>query len=358
MPGGKILIAGALGVVGRTALQHFTTLGGWEVVGLSRRAPDFESPARFISVDLRDQADCREKLSDLGDITHILYCANYEKPDIVKGWIEPDHVEINAAMLRNLLDVLEPRARGLERLVLMQGTKAYGAAAGPFKIPAKEDDPRYLAPNFYYVQEDYVRALQEGKRWSWTVLRPQFVCGHALGSSMNGLTPLGVYAAISRELGMPLRFPGGEPRIQEATDARLLAKAAHWAATTPACANEIFNIVNGDCYTWPTLWPKIARLFGMEVGPNAPAPLARIMVDKAPVWDRVVARHGLRPYRLEQLVPTWKFVDSLFGYGSRPNYASVSGIKARKYGFHECQDSEEMFLDWLKILQDERILPQ
>ncbi len=353
----RLLVVGARGVVGRAAINHFDSLGGWEILGLARRTPDFRSSARFISVDLRNTAACRAMLADVCDVSHILYCANYEKPNLVSGWTEPDHVEINAAMLRNLLDVVEPRAPGLERLVLMQGTKAYGAAAGPFKVPAKEDDPRYLAPNFYYVQEDHVRALQRGKRWTWTVLRPQFVCGHALGSSMNGLTPIGVYAAISRELGMPLRFPGGEPRPQEATDARLLAKAIHWAAITPACGNEIFNIVNGDCYTWPALWPKIARLFDMEAGPNAPASLTRVMADKAPVWDRIVEKHGLVKHTLQELVPTWEFAERLMGYGSRPNFSSVSGIKARKFGFHECQDSEEMYLEWLRLLQRERILP-
>jgi nucleoside-diphosphate-sugar epimerase len=354
---GKLLVVGAVGVVGRNTLKHFEALGGWELVGVSRRKPDFASSARFIQADLRDSADCRDKLSELGDVSHILYCANYEKPNLIRGWTEPDHVEINGAMLRNLLEAVEPRARSLERIVFMQGTKAYGAAAGPFKVPAKESDPRYLAPNFYYVQEDHVRSLQEGKRWTWTVLRPQFVCGYALGSSMNGLTPIGAYAAISRELGQPLRFPGGEPRPQEATDARLLAKAVHWAATSPRCANEIFNIVNGDCYTWDALWPKIARLFDMELGPHAPAALSRIMVDKGPVWHRIVEKHGLERHSLDELVPTWQFAERLTGYGSRANFSSVSGIKARKFGFHECQDSEEMWLDWLKMLQEERILP-
>ena len=55
-------------------------------------------------------------------------------------------------------------------------------------------------------------------------------------------------------------------------------------------------------------------------------------------------------------VPNWQFADSLTDYGSRPNFSSVSGIKARKFGFEEGQDSEEIWLDWLRWMQAEHIL--
>jgi len=35
----KALVAGALGVTGRTLVNHLTSLGDWEVIGLSRRSP-------------------------------------------------------------------------------------------------------------------------------------------------------------------------------------------------------------------------------------------------------------------------------------------------------------------------------
>ncbi|MEQ8652473.1 MAG: SDR family oxidoreductase [Kiloniellales bacterium] len=353
----KVLVVGGLGVVGRTYLNHLEKRGGWKMVALSRRAPDFETAAEFRSVDLRDLEDCRAKLSDLSDITHMVYTANYEKPNLIAGWTDPEHVEVNLAMLRNIMSVVEPLARSLKHVTLMQGAKAYGAAAGPYKIPAKESDARYLAPNFYYVQEDYLRGLQQGKSWTWTALRPQVVIGHATASAMNGITAIGTFAAISRELGMPLRFPGGAPRVNEATDARLLAKAIEWAGQEPRCAGEAFNIVNGDVFTWEAVWPRIAKLFGMEVGPAAAVSLNRVMVDKAAVWERVVKRYGLQPYSLDELTPNWQFADSMFGYGSRPNPSHLSTIKARKYGFQECQDSEEMLLDWLTLLQEQRILP-
>lgn len=353
----ELLVVGATGLVGRNVLRHFEAKPDWGLTALSRRAPDFPTRARFVAADLRDPAACAEAATRLSHITHVLYCANSEPEHLLSGWLDAAHIEANEAMLRNLFEPLRHAAPALRRLILLQGTKYYGAAAGTFKIPAKETDPRSLAPNFYYGQEDYIRAVQQGAAWTWTALRPQFVCGFAVGSPMNGLTGLATYAAISRELGLPLRFPGGDNRIHEATDSRLLAQAVEWAATTPACANEAFNIVNGDCYTWDSLWPKIAALFGMEWAPPAPARLTRIMPSKAAVWDRIVQRHQLRPYTLKQLVPNWGMTDYILGYKTPEQPMFVSGLKARQYGFHPCVDSEQMYRDWLRLLQDERIIP-
>jgi len=111
-------------------------------------------------------------------------------------------------MLRNLLRTLEPVALKLERVVLNEGVKAYGVHLGPFKTPAKETDARHLPPNFYYAQEDFLRVQQAGKSWTYTVLRPDVVCGFSVGSAMNLPLIIATYAAISRELGVPLRFPG------------------------------------------------------------------------------------------------------------------------------------------------------
>jgi nucleoside-diphosphate-sugar epimerase len=48
----KALVAGALGVTGRSLVNHLVSLGNWEVIGLSRRSPEFRTTAQFIAVDL------------------------------------------------------------------------------------------------------------------------------------------------------------------------------------------------------------------------------------------------------------------------------------------------------------------
>ena len=353
----KILIVGALGAVGRCALEHFDGAIGWEVVGAARRTPDFPTRASWVSVDLRDRADCEAKLGRLTDITHVAYTAVYEKADVTRGWSEMDHVEVNLAMLRNLVEVLEPASPGLRHITLMQGTKAYGGHLGPFRQPARESDPRYMGPNFYYNQMDWLAERQKGKSWTWTILRPQIVCGIAIGSPLNIITAIGVYAAISREYGLPLRFPGGASRIGEATDARLIATAMEWAGTSPNSGNQIYNIANGDVYVWENVWPRVASLFGMEMAAPHPFSLARVMPENEPIWDRIVAKHGLAPYKYREIVPSWQFADFLLGYGQRPNPHHMSTIKIRQHGFADCVDTEEMFVELIGELQRRRILP-
>jgi nucleoside-diphosphate-sugar epimerase len=355
----KILIVGGLGAVGRSAREHLETLPDWDVVGVSRRSPDFPTRAAWVPVDLRDRDAVAAQLGALTDITHIAYAAVWEKTDVTRGWAEQEHVEVNLAMLRNVVEVVEAASPGLLRhITLMQGTKAYGGHLGPFRMPARETDPRYMGPNFYHDQMDWLAARQRrGKGWSWTILRPQLVCGIAVGSPLNIITAMGVFAAISREQGIPLRFPGGPARVGEATDARLIARAMEWAGTTEACANQIFNITNGDVYLWENVWPRLAAVFGMELAPPHPFSLARVMPENEKVWDAIVQKYGLHPYSYREIVPSWQFADFLLGYGQRPNPHHMSTIKIRKAGFADCVDTEEMFVELLSELQRRRILP-
>jgi hypothetical protein len=82
-----------------------------------------------------------------------------------------------------------------------------------------------------------------------------------------------------------------------------------------------------------------------------------VMADKQPVWERVVQKHGLRPYRLDQLIgSSWQFAD--FAFSRTGHTASLlSTIKIRQAGFADCIDSAEMLDWWLAELQRRRILP-
>ena len=83
---------------------------------------------------------------------------------------------------------------------------------------------------------------------------------------MNLIMVLAVYASISKALGMPLRHPGTQENyhaLYQCTDSALLSRALVWMATDSRCANEPFNVTNGDLIRWESLWPKIAFYFGM-----------------------------------------------------------------------------------------------
>lgn len=345
---GKIVVAGALGLVGRGVLEHFETERDWDLVALSRRKPDFATRARAISVDLTDRTACETQLGHLTDATHLVFAA-----------FQGDDVATNLAMLTNLLAVLEPINRKLRHVTLLQGGKAYGAHLGQMIVPGREDQPRHAGPNFYYAQEDHLRALQRGKGWHWTILRPMSVVGDAVASPMNILAALAAYGAIARELGQPFAFTGAS-RLQlgEFTDNRLLARAIEWAGAAETARNEVFNVTNGDVVVWQHLWPALARQLRLECGDPCPAFLAETMADKTLVWARLAAKHGLQRRGLEQMVgASWHFADALLGAGDRGSVALLSTVKIRQAGFHECLDSEAAFRWWFVELRRRRVMP-
>jgi nucleoside-diphosphate-sugar epimerase len=357
----KVVVAGASGLVGFAAVKHFAHLPDWETVGVSRRLPEGLGGATLISVDLMDQKRCAEVFAQMRDVTHVVYAALYEKPGLVQGWRERDQMETNLAMLRNLFEPLEAAAKDLQQVTLLQGTKAYGAHIAPFPVPARERWPRHQHENFYWLQEDYLREKQTGKNWHWTVLRPQIIFGESLGSNMNAIPAIGVYAALRREAGLPLSFPGGVPFLTEAVDADLLAQACEWATTAPAAQNEIFNITNGDVFVWQNVWPTLAEALGMEVGPPEPCSLAQEMPKHEAEWAVVVRKYNLRaPASLREFVgQSFIFADLVFAYGrEQPSPPMlVSTIKLRQAGFHECMDTEDMFRKWFRRFQELRLLP-
>lgn len=345
------LVVGANGVIGSNLIAHLEELGNWEIIGLSRRGGNDTDKTRYLSVDLLDVKDCENKLSSLVKVSHIFYAAYQDKPT----WAEL--VPPNLAMLVNIVSIVERVATNLQHISLMQGYKVYGAHYGPFKTPAKENDGGHMPPEFNVDQQQFLEKQQAGKRWTWSALRPSVVGGTALGNPMNLVLVIAIYAVISKELGLPLRFPGKQgayDKLLDITDAGLLAKATVWAATNSQCANQAFNITNGDLIRWNELWPKIAAYFKMEVAPPLQMPLQTIMADKEPLWQNIQQKHGLENHSYQQ-VSSWGFGDFVFSW----DYDFFSdGGKARRLGFHEYIETEQMFFDLFDKLKDQKIIPK
>ena len=344
------VVVGARGVIGGNLIDHLEATGEWEIIGLSRRGGPDTGRVRHIAVDLLDERDAADKLGELRDVTHIFYAAYQDRP----SWAEL--VAPNVAMLVNTVNALEPVAAALEHISLMQGYKVYGAHLGPFKTPARESDPPHMPPEFNVDQQQFLEDRQRGKRWTWSAIRPSVVCGFALGNPMNLALVIAVYATMSKELGVPLRFPGkpgAYTSLIEMTDAGLLAEATVWAATTPECANQALNINNGDLFRWDEMLPKIANFFELDVAPPLPMSMEVVMADKEPVWNDLVAKHGLEPTPYSD-VSSWAFGDFVFGW----DYDVIAdGSKARRLGFHRHVETERMFLDIFRDLRARKIIP-
>jgi nucleoside-diphosphate-sugar epimerase len=357
----KVVVAGATGLVGSAALRHFGAAGGCEVVALSRREPRQLHGARHVAVDLSDPAQCRHAAAQLRGATHLVYAALYEAPSLVDGWRDPGQIRTNDAMLRNLMAVLEPEAPTLRHVALLQGTKAYGVHVRPLTVPAREGrSEMYEQPNFYWAQENFLRELQQGKAWHWSILRPVLIVGEAMGGAMDLIPPLGVYAAMLREQGRALDYPAGAARVSQAVDVDLLARAIAWSGKAEAARNEAFNVTNGDVFTWENVWPAIADALDMKPGAAVPLSLAQTWPQWIAPWEALRRKHDLISPGLEAFVGlSFQYADYTMRYGqTEPGPpAIVSTVKINQAGFTEMMDTEAMFRKWFRQARANRLLP-
>jgi nucleoside-diphosphate-sugar epimerase len=344
------LIAGATGIVGTRLAQHLHA-SGWDVVGLCRRPPASPLPYRMLAVDLTDARDCRDKRAALNTVTHVFYAARYDHPE---GTTES--VDVNAAMLVNLVEAIEPIADGLRHVNLVHGTKYYGHMLGPLQVPIAEDAPRARAPNFYFAQEDFIRDRQLGKRWTYSTVRPHTFCDGDATEPRNAALLIAVHATLARALGEPLVYPGSEQSFNARTQftfVPMLARAIEWMATEEHCGNEAFNIVNGDSPRWADLWPRFADYFEVRRGQPARMRLADDIARKEAVWQTLVERHDLVPTKLAARV-LWPYADYLFA----PEWDIISSVsKARRHGFSEGLDSARMFEEVFETFRRDKIIP-
>jgi len=174
---------------------------------------------------------------------------------------------------------------------------------------------------------------------------------------MNLIVVIGVYATICKELGLPLRFPGTTKSFSvllEIVDVEILAKAMVWMSTTPKCANNAFNISNGDVFRWEGVWNRIGDFFGLDTRAYPlPIKLTEFVADKEELWASIVEKYGLQKLKLKDLV-SFGFGDFVF---SREYDWFASQTKIRQFGFHEVIDSEEMFVKHLQNLRKLKVIP-
>ena len=341
------LVAGASGLIGRRVVERLLDLGSWDVIGLARK-PIPRDGVRSLPIDLTDADDCRRGLADT-HVSHLFYTARYDHPE---GTAES--ADINAAMLANVVDAVA--AAGLEHVHAVHGSKYYGHQLGPVELPMCEHNARAPGSNFYFGQEDYLRRRSAAEGWTYTTTRPHTFCDAAADMPRSIGLLIAVYAAVQRELGLPLYFPG-TARAYDArtqfTEVALLARAIAWMAGEPACANEAFNVVNGDHPRWSELWPEFARALEVEPAGARPVDLGRYMADKGDVWREVVRRHRLRATDLHELV-LWPYGNYVF----KPEWDIMSSTqKLRARGFGDAVDTRAMFARHFERYRAERIIP-
>ncbi|KAH0990028.1 hypothetical protein GBA52_001511 [Prunus armeniaca] len=364
------LVIGVTGIVGNSLAEilplHDTPGGPWKVYGVARRPrPDWsvDHPVDYIQCDISDPEDTKAKLSELTDVTHIFYVTWTSRAN------EIENCEANGAMFRNLLRVVIPVAPNLRHVSLQTGTKHY---LGPFECigkikahdpPFTEDLPRLDVPNFYYTLEDILfEEVQKKEGLTWSVHRPYNIFGFSPHSLMNIIGTLCVYAAICKQEGKPLKFPGSKVAWEcyaMASDADLIAEQHIWAAVDPNAANEAFNINNGDVFKWKQFWKGLAEQFGIEEHGfyeeeegEGRLSLVEMMKGKEGVWEEIVKENELQPTKLEE-VGVWWFADYVLG-----GEAVLDSMnKSKEHGFLGFRNSYKSFISWIEKMKSYKIVP-
>jgi len=346
----KTLIAGATGQIGSSVGHYLAQSGGWNPVGLARQ-PNTYASFPMIAVDLTDAQDCKEKLSVLTDITHILYAARF---DHYGGELESK--DINVGMLKNLLDAIELASKNLQHIHLVHGTKYYGHTLAKRPVPYREQDACGNYNSFYFEQQSLIEQRQRDKKWSWSISRPHAFCNYRCDEPRNLILVVAIYASIMRELGLPLTFPGTLASYQAKTQFSWLPTLAHsaaWMMSEPKCANQAYNVVNGDPKSWSELWPLFADYFDMKVGSPDSSTFAQFAADKSQIWDAMIKKYNLTPTELLE-VAQWPYGD----YVLSVQWDVISDMtKAQRDGFNERVDSENMWLRGFDYFRTQKIIP-
>jgi nucleoside-diphosphate-sugar epimerase len=171
----QILLVGPYGVLGTGVVDAVAENPKWGITTAARRPPPTyraQAAPTHVSVDLMDREGATKAFSPLDEVTDLVFAAYVEKPTMAET------VEPNASMSKNTLAALAARNVPLQRIVLAGGAKSYGFNLGAFNAPAKETDPRLIAPIHYHQQEDIVAdwaakngAIIAGRScvpiWSW-----------------------------------------------------------------------------------------------------------------------------------------------------------------------------------------------
>lgn len=350
------LIVGASGISGNNLAKELIA-NEWTTYGLTRKSDVDLKGLKNIKADLLDKESLAKALENINP-THVFFTAWMRKET------EAENIRVNAGMVRNMLKVLSPK-NSVQHVALVTGLKHY---LGPFdayaqegfnpETPVREEHPRLEINNFYYAQEDEVFAGAERDGFTWSVHRAHTVIGEAVGNLMNMGTTIAVYASICKENEKPFIWPGSEAQwngISDVTDASILAKHFHWAATTPEAKNQAFNIVNGDVFRWKWLWKQIAEYFDIEYQGfyENNQSLEEIMDGDDKSWLKIAEKHHLKESDLNKLASPWH-TDLDLG---RPIEVMTDMSKSRKLGFKAYQDTRDSFFDLFDKLKEKQIIP-
>ncbi|OTA25212.1 hypothetical protein BTJ68_13836 [Hortaea werneckii EXF-2000] len=267
-------------VVGATGISGFNTIRSllesphrWRTIYAASRNPPSEAMLSLLTNEQRAKiqhvpVDLTGSADDIG--------ASFTKAGVKAdqvffyGYIHPKGrsamdpatadilMETNVSIFQNFLAALEITNLKPKRILLQTGGKNYGGHIGRARVPYIESgpQPKRLAPNFYYPQEEALFAF----------------CDRHPETDWNIIMPF-VLAAVQAEKGEPLHFGGDFEEWQEEScwsSARLTGFLSEWAVLEEKCRNQRFNAVDGCAISMDRLFEELARWYAVQKGVRGP----------------------------------------------------------------------------------------
>lgn len=370
-------ITGANGVSGSAILDLVAQQTGdreWRKIIVTSRSlfqsHVHDSRLHFIALDFTLGADelislMREACKET---THAYFTSYVHRDDFA------ELAEANVSLFKNFLTAITTVAPGLQNVTMQTGGKNYGVHICPVPTPAREDDPRHPENkgNFYHAQEDYLISEQRKSSWTYNVIRPQAIMGWTQKpNGMNSALTLALYFMICKELDQEAPMPTNQVfwnGLDDIAFAPIIADLTIYASTTAECANQAFNVSNGDVLRWKDFWPRLAAYFGAKASSDQvfskpdPAPgtiqqeftLGDWHQDKEEVWGKLCTRLGAPNAKATFYYGTWHFQDWVF----RRSWCVTLDIeKACRYGWKTRMDNYECMVACFEQFQKLGLIP-
>ncbi|CAF1627022.1 unnamed protein product [Rotaria magnacalcarata] len=214
------------------------------------------------------------------------------------------------------------------------------------------------------LQEDLIKELAQKNNWNYVITRPSLIIGISKASAMNFALNLAIYAAVQKEKGEPLIFPGNAFAWNAITDhssSLTNARFQLWSSTNKQTANQVFNIHDGDKVRFRTIWPKIEEYFGFshyeqkfsedKTVPNLILP--EYMPKQNELWEQMAKRYNIDAGAFE--LTSWMFMHIIVNLPFSPE-GDLS--KARIYGWTTTTDTAASYTQCFDKLKAMKIIPK
>jgi len=299
----------------------------------------------------------------------------------------------NIDWLNNTFHALEEVDAPIQSFTLGTGGKHYGMHLGPsmfsgYETPFEEDKHKCPGPLSYFEMEDFIQARAKAKGFRWNCVRPTFIIG--LAPEMTNVTQsfglvFGVYAAILKEQGRPLIFPGGKGawncRLQLSTSKKI-AQVAAWCSNltadgiahsrksstdldVTAVGNQAFNVVSCDEFSWGEIWSDLANYFHMPSGGEPVDNSGSLAVDiiggekeAARVWELLQKKYSLADYKFSQVFNA-DFFDKSFTSTWDSQFSTKKLIKCGypKDQIFEGKSALSIVTNFMDTLKESKFIP-